>query len=607
MTKKKTISLKHLLNREFRNRIAFVFAMIFIAASLMTIFEISLAFKQFRQKLKSEASNLQSLVMSEIIVHQESSIKTILDTQNEKDDKWKVRWDESYQKARETFLFQFPFNLEFIYPLQIIDGPVYGALIFNSHLLSQPEILDILMGKILLMLFIYLAIAAAILPLAKRIPRTLIFEPIQNIIDGIKNETFVFTNEKVPYKELLSLEVDLKKILTDKKRLEDERVEVQKISSAAHTAQFLAHDIRKPMTLVRGVMRGLELMKDLATIKNFVAESKKNIERASTQMDNIFQELTMLKKNSCTNFTVVPIKKLIDEVVSDANLMFNHRVYDLSTRVDSNLDLEVDICSFKRALSNLVCNGIEATPDGGKVWITVEDVNQRTKDKLRITIGNSGSYISKEDQAKVFHLFYTAGKHGGSGLGLPIVQQIVRTHNGHVWINSSKDKGTEFIVEIPARRVTKEIDPSFKKFVASKKYNEVFDVLVIDDEEFNLHLVKDRLKEFNEKVNVVTSSHSNNAVKLATSQNFDLIICDIRMGKGQPDGFEITSKLRENGVESFIYIHTSGMEKDNKELAVKVGANLFGNKPFLDPQLKLISHMMCLTKPLVGPNINQQL
>lgn len=64
-------SLSGAVNKQFRDRILFVFAVIFLAASVMTTMEVAVSLKQFKQKVKLEASNLQSLVMSEIMVGRE--------------------------------------------------------------------------------------------------------------------------------------------------------------------------------------------------------------------------------------------------------------------------------------------------------------------------------------------------------------------------------------------------------------------------------------------------------------------------------------------------------------------------------------------------------
>ncbi len=591
-------SLSGLVDKQFRHRILFVFAVIFLAASVMTTMEVAVSLKQFKQKIKLEAGNLQSLVMSEIMVGRESIIANILEVQNKKEESWIVTWDRNYKESTQKFIYRGLFNVEFVYPLQLLNGPVYGALIFSSHFLSQPEILDILLSKLFLMLFIFLTIALALLPLAKKIPTTLILQPMQKIIDSLEKEDFdIISNENIPYQEILHIEEKLKKICSDKRRFEDERVEVQKMTSAAQTAQMLAHDIKKPMTLVHAVLCGLEVIKDPEAIKTFAVESKLNVKKACDQMNHLFKELTLLKQASCTNFTLGSIKEIIDEVVFETKLIFEHRAYDLLVDASLDLQVEVDICSFKRALSNLLSNAIEASPDGSKIWIKALQLPKHHGDCLKLLVGNSGSYISEEERSKVFQLFYTAGKSRGSGLGLAIVQQILRTHHGHIWVESSQEYGTEFIFEMPLKRAltTPEKELLFEKPSASRNLSDPLTVLVVDDQEFDLYLAKKTLKEFNPHIKVITCGKSKEAVALATKAQFDLIITDIKMGKDSLDGFELTENLRKKGVQSFIYVHTSGIEKDNAELASQVGANLFGIKPLLEDQVKTIAEKMLMT------------
>lgn len=113
----------------------------------------------------------------------------------------------------------------------------------------------------------------------------------------------------------------------------------------------------------------------------------------------------------------------------------------------------------------------------------------------------------------------------------------------------------------------------FQKPTSSKNLNDQLIVLIVDDNDFELYLAKKTLKEFNSKLNIVTCNASNEAVKIARHSHFDLIITDVKMGKGNLDGFELTEMLRKSGNQSFIFIHTSGNESENLQLAKQAGAN----------------------------------
>ena len=120
----------------------------------------------------------------------------------------------------------------------------------------------------------------------------------------------------------------------------------------------------------------------------------------------------------------------------------------------SDLYAEVDKEQMIQVISNIIRNGIEAMPGGGKITIT----NDETPSEVILKIKDSGTGINESDLHKVFEPFFTTKGIGkGTGLGLATAYGVIKMHNGKIDIRSNSDPskgptGTEFIIQLPKQR-----------------------------------------------------------------------------------------------------------------------------------------------------------
>ena len=112
--------------------------------------------------------------------------------------------------------------------------------------------------------------------------------------------------------------------------------------------------------------------------------------------------------------------------------------------------VEVDPDQIKRAVLNLVDNAVEAV--GGAGAVTVETIWLPESRRARVVVADDGPGIPAEDKERLF-LPYFSTKAGGTGLGLPIVHQIVTDHGGTIWVEDAVPQGTRFVIELPVGRL----------------------------------------------------------------------------------------------------------------------------------------------------------
>ena len=122
----------------------------------------------------------------------------------------------------------------------------------------------------------------------------------------------------------------------------------------------------------------------------------------------------------------------------------------LDAAVELGLYAEADEDRLRQIMMNLLSNGINYTPEGGRVTVKVDGDD----DHIRIRISDTGIGIPKKDLTRIFERFYRVDKarsrsSGGTGLGLSIVKHLVELHKGTIAVDSTVGAGSTFTIELP--------------------------------------------------------------------------------------------------------------------------------------------------------------
>lgn len=233
--------------------------------------------------------------------------------------------------------------------------------------------------------------------------------------------------------------------ITEWKKSQEMLQNTEKLSIAGQLAAGIAHEIRNPITAIKGF---IQLMNSgLDGYKEYFNIISSEIER----IEQILSELLILAKPQVSKLERKDIKVLLAQVITllDTQAILNN-VEIIAEFQPVYTYIQCDENQLKQVFINYIKNAIEAMPKGGKLVIQIKKVDP---DKINIRFMDEGVGMSKETLSKLGQPFYTT-KENGTGLGFMISKKIVENHFGEVNIMSEPNKGTTIDVMLPLNTIT---------------------------------------------------------------------------------------------------------------------------------------------------------
>lgn len=214
----------------------------------------------------------------------------------------------------------------------------------------------------------------------------------------------------------------------------------------------VSHDLRSPLTLMRGYATMLEMVGELnEQQQGYVRKIVSGVENMSRLVNNLL-DLGRIEIGVGLQVETVPINDIVERVVGALQLQASQKSIQLT--VESARDIpatvEADQALLHQGVYNLVENAIKYTPNGGQVKLRV----RATQTELVFEVQDNGIGIASSDLPRLFEKFYRgkqrdARSQHGSGLGLAIVRSIAERHGGKVWVESELGKGSAFFLQVP--------------------------------------------------------------------------------------------------------------------------------------------------------------
>jgi signal transduction histidine kinase len=214
----------------------------------------------------------------------------------------------------------------------------------------------------------------------------------------------------------------------------------------------VSHDLRSPLTLMRGYATMLEMAGALNDQqKNYAHMIVQGVDNMSKLVNNLL-DLGRIDFGVGLQVESIPVLDIIERVTGGLQMQAKQKNISLGVEIPRDLPhaVEADQALLHQALYNLVENAIKYTPEGGEVTVRL----QGSESVLTFAVNDSGIGVQKEDLPRLFEKFYR-GTHRealiqrGTGLGLAIVKSIAERHGGRVWVESELGKGSTFFLQVP--------------------------------------------------------------------------------------------------------------------------------------------------------------
>ena len=232
--------------------------------------------------------------------------------------------------------------------------------------------------------------------------------------------------------------------MTEIQRLKQDLARSQRLASLGSLAAGVAHEIRNPLSSIKGFAtyfreRYREDPDDRQTAETMISEVDR-LNRVITQLLEFARPMTMKRTPTSIQAVIRHALKMVEGQARDKGVVIET---DLPAALPEIL---LDADRMSQVLLNLVLNAIAATDGGGRIRVSLARNDDRT---IRVVITDTGAGIRQEDLPRVFDPYFTT-KPSGTGLGLPIVQKIVEAHGGAIHLESEAGKGTTATLLLPS-------------------------------------------------------------------------------------------------------------------------------------------------------------
>ena len=369
---------------------------------------------------------------------------------------------------------------------------------------------------------------------------------------------------------------------TEKRRLQDQLLQSEKMSAIGQLIAGVAHDLNNPLASVVGFS---DLLGEAADVPPRLAEPLAVIRQEAERASGIVRNLLSFARRQEGERQLQSIRPILESTILLLKNQLMASKIDLTFTAEPGLpEVEVHANQIKQVFVNIINNAAQAIRGANRSGGRITVLAKCWLDGVAVSIADNGPGMPESVAQHVFEPFFSTKSEGeGTGLGLSICQGIVKEHGGSMTVDPGPGTGATFTVELPGAsraRVSGPVAAVPAEMLATATAAEPLRVLVVDDEPHILHYMQATLESWGHTV--VLASDGSQALKRALTQPFDLIICDLRMPRlGGREMYQTLAQMHPAVAERMVFATGDTVRGDTLQFLERLG------RPFLHKPFKL--------------------
>jgi len=353
--------------------------------------------------------------------------------------------------------------------------------------------------------------------------------------------------------------------VTDRRALEDQFRQAQKMEAVGRLAGGVAHDFNNLLMVISGYA---EVILAQLHSQHPLHEKGRAIQQAADRATTLTRQLLAFSRKQLLELKVVDVNAIVQDMERLLRPLIGENVEFVTLLSPEAAHTRADAGQLEQVLMNLVVNAKDAMPAGGKLTIqtqntVVDESHRRGQQFIRpggyvmLSVSDTGMGMDKETQSRIFEPFFTTKEKGkGTGLGLSTVYGIVKQSGGYVIVQSEQGRGSSFHIYLPkALGVAEKHAPP----VTDAALGGTETILLVEDEESVRQLVRDTLVAKGYQVLEAEGGEAGLELSAAHTGKIDLVITDVVMpGIG---GRELVKQLSNTRPDTKV-LYLSGYTED---------------------------------------------
>jgi PAS domain S-box-containing protein len=372
--------------------------------------------------------------------------------------------------------------------------------------------------------------------------------------------------------------------ITERKRMEKQLLQAQKMEAIGTLAGGIAHDFNNILSAIIGFT---EISLRVASKDPQLYSSLEKVLSAGSRAKDLVNQILTFSRQSELEPKPIQIDPIAIEVLKLLRATLPTTI-DIEQQLDSRLAVMADPVHIQQVIMNLCTNAGDAMQKTGgllKVISRDVDMDDETRNRpgkefegtfVKVSISDTGQGMGADIKERIFDPFFTTKEKGsGTGMGLATVHGIIKSYNGTIHVDSEPGKGSRFDIYLPSIVHEKDNGPVIEKDISTGSEH----ILFVDDEELQADIAREMFTYLGYRVTVCHSSPEALALFREDPQKFDLVITDMTMPKMTGD--RLSEALLQIRPDLPIILCTGYSREMNAEKAKKYGIRAFVMKPII--------------------------